>query len=236
MMVLRIFASTAACPGMQSKLLLACFYLLGMGVVCNWVALLQCQDYLGPLFMVGYSTACRTHHSNTPLFLIMVQLDVFTPTCSADALPQSSQGHKLPLVTALFCSAPLHAQTAIVQHHSCTVPLLLLPLLPLPPLLQAYSPSRVLTAAYAALDLLAQSLLFFFGHKLWANKRSRMLVGYAACTAVTAALPLVRLYACTDAAAAANAVQPSSQTAVAVVAGLAWQEAPAINFHPKVWG
>jgi hypothetical protein len=47
---------------MQSKLLLACFYLLGMGVVCNWVALLQCQDYLGPLFTVG--SACRTfeHH------------------------------------------------------------------------------------------------------------------------------------------------------------------------------
>jgi hypothetical protein len=42
---------------MQSKLLLACFYLLGMGVVCNWVALLQCQDYLQPLFTVG--TACR---------------------------------------------------------------------------------------------------------------------------------------------------------------------------------
>lgn len=36
----------------QSPLLLCCFYLLGMGVVCNWVALLQCQDYLGPLFTV----------------------------------------------------------------------------------------------------------------------------------------------------------------------------------------
>lgn len=57
--------------------------------------------------------------------------------------------------------------------------------------LQAYSPSRVLTAAYAALDLLAQSLLFFFGDRLWANKHSRMVVGYTACTAVTAALPLV---------------------------------------------
>ncbi|WIA18558.1 hypothetical protein OEZ85_010001 [Tetradesmus obliquus] len=100
-----------------SPLLLCCFYLLGMGVVCNWVALLQCQDYLGPLFT-------------------------------------------------------------------------------------AYSPSRVLTAAYAALDLLAQSLLFFFGDRLWANKHSRMVVGYAACTAVTAALPLLDMYLLDTAAAA----------------------------------
>uniref|UniRef100_A0A383VCW2 Uncharacterized protein n=1 Tax=Tetradesmus obliquus TaxID=3088 RepID=A0A383VCW2_TETOB len=104
-------------PPRASPVLLCCFYLLGMGVVCNWVALLQCQDYLGPLFT-------------------------------------------------------------------------------------AYSPSRVLTAAYAALDLLAQSLLFFFGDRLWANKRSRMVVGYAACTAVTAALPLLDMYLLDTAAAA----------------------------------
>jgi hypothetical protein len=60
---------------MQSKLLLACFYLLGMGVVCNWVALLQCQDYLGPLFSVRWqqtlSAACRT---DSRRFHRMVQL------------------------------------------------------------------------------------------------------------------------------------------------------------------
>ncbi|KAF6250567.1 hypothetical protein COO60DRAFT_797956 [Scenedesmus sp. NREL 46B-D3] len=120
-------------PPRASNLLLACFYLLGMGVVCNWVALLQCQDYLGPLFT-------------------------------------------------------------------------------------AYSPSRVLTAAYAALDLFAQSLLFFFGDRLWANKRSRMVAGYAACTAATAALPLLDVYFL-DKAAAALGTQTATAAYFAAWAG-----------------
>lgn len=36
----------------QNSVLLASFYLLGMGVVCNWVALMQCLDYLGTIFRV----------------------------------------------------------------------------------------------------------------------------------------------------------------------------------------